>query len=196
MQGESKKVFGLLVVGLVFVFLLSGCVVRTYKLTKDRVDQNLSGGNRGYLMGNAPAGEPQARKSTRTTQVIEVELGSPLKFEKMPKEKAQAVPQVDMPPIETEMTPMEGNRGFISESAVPETGKTSAAVTTQAFETYTVQKNDTLQKISQKYFGTTKKWQKIFEANSDILSGPNKIYPGQVIKIPVEGLKEPRQNLK
>ena len=36
------------------VFMLSGCVVRTYSLTRDRVDQNLEEGNRGYLKGQAP----------------------------------------------------------------------------------------------------------------------------------------------
>ena len=35
----------------IFTFMLSGCVVRTYRLTRDRVDQNLEGGNRGYLIG-------------------------------------------------------------------------------------------------------------------------------------------------
>jgi nucleoid-associated protein YgaU len=61
---------------------------------------------------------------------------------------------------------------------------------------YTVQKGDTLQKISKKFYGTTKKWTKIYEANKDIIKGPNKIYPGQAINIPVEPLKEPKENLK
>ena len=56
-----------------------------------------------------------------------------------------------------------------------------------AFEKYTVQKGDTLQKISQKYFGTTKRWMKIYEANKDTLKGPDKIYVGQVLNIPMDG---------
>ena len=55
--------------------LSSGCVVRTYTLTKDRVDQELAG-NRGYLQGNPPPYEGK-RKSTRQTTVVEVELGQP-----------------------------------------------------------------------------------------------------------------------
>ena len=31
---------------LIVVFVLSGCVVRTYQLTRDRVDQDLNAGNR------------------------------------------------------------------------------------------------------------------------------------------------------
>ena len=47
--------------------------------------------------------------------------------------------------------------------------------------TYTVESGDNLSKIGQKY-GIT--WQQIFEANKDTISDPDKIYPGQEIKIP------------
>ena len=49
---------------------------------------------------------------------------------------------------------------------------------------YTVQKNDTLQKISQKFYGTTKKWMKLFEVNKEVLKSPDKVYPGITIKVP------------
>ena len=76
--------------GLAFIFMISGCVVRTYPLVRDRVDQNMSSGNRGYMQGKseAPAKEPE-RRMTRTTHVVEVELHPPVKFEKMPKPKAE-----------------------------------------------------------------------------------------------------------
>ena len=57
--------------------VLSGCTVRSYPLTRERVDQSLSGGNRGYIQGKAPAGSEAPRKETRTVQIVEVELGSP-----------------------------------------------------------------------------------------------------------------------
>ena len=47
--------------------------------------------------------------------------------------------------------------------------------------TYTVESGDNLSKIGQKY-GIT--WQQIFEANKDTISDPDKIYPGQELKIP------------
>lgn len=173
--------------GLSAIFILSGCVVRTYPLTKDRVDQDLNAGNRGYLQGRAPASEEKTRKATRTTQAIEIELHSPIKFEKMPKQK----------PIKeaTGRGAAEGNRGYITQSISPEIAEPAGA-STMSFKEYTVQKNDTLQKISQKSYGTTKKWMKIYDANRGALKGPDKIYPGQVINIPIEPLKETKENLK
>lgn len=159
---------------------LSGCVVRTYPLTKDRIDQDLTAGNRGYLKGNAPAAsEEKERKTTRTTQAIEIELRSPIKFEKTAK-----APQAVEEPLIT------GNRGFVNQA------QEAPAPQEVSFEKYTVQKGDTLQKISMKFYGTTKKWTKIYDANRDTLKGPDKIYPGRSINIPVESPKEPQGNLK
>jgi nucleoid-associated protein YgaU len=49
---------------------------------------------------------------------------------------------------------------------------------------YTVQKGDTLSKISKQYYGDGNKYMKIFEANRDKLKDPDKIQPGQVLTIP------------
>ena len=184
---KGKNTFYLL--GLVSLFALSGCVVRTYQVTRERVDQEVTG-NQGYLMGKAPAGEMKEKKPTRTTQVVEVEMRSPLRFEKM-KQTAPAQATTMEPAATTEGTATEGNRGYISESAAPE-----AAQPAMSMEKYTVQKGDTLQKISQKFYGTTKRWNKIFQANEGVLKAPNKIFPGQVINVPVEGSKGPVGNLK
>jgi len=169
-------------------FLLSGCVVRTYKLTKERVDQDFSG-NRGYLKGEAGPEEQGERKTTRTTQVVEIELHSPLRFEKMPKQGVVVEPQLR----QREDTGLSGNRGYLFQSETPEAIVIEAPLN---IKEYTVQKGDTLQKISKKFYGTTKKWNKIYQANKDTLKGPNKVYPGQVLDIPTEGLKEPKENLK
>ena len=50
-------------------------------------------------------------------------------------------------------------------------------------EIYEVKKGDSLSKIATKYPNMT--WQKIFEANKDILKDPNLIYPGQKLRIPL-----------
>jgi len=50
--------------------------------------------------------------------------------------------------------------------------------------TYTVQKGDTLSKIAKNELGDANAWKKIFEANSDVLKDPDKIFPGQTLKIP------------
>jgi nucleoid-associated protein YgaU len=174
-----------------FVLVSSGCVVRTYQTTRDRVDQDINIGNRGYVSGQAPAASvPAERQKTRTVRNIEIELHSPIKFERMSKKG----------PVQKEKTQdadLWGNRGFITESEIAE--KSEPLVSNDKplnIEKYTVQKNDTLQKISQKFYGTTRKWNKIYEANKNVLRSPNNIYPGQVIKIPLESLKEPKENLK
>lgn len=177
-----------LVLGSLFIVsLLSGCVVRTYKMTKDRIDQDLSAGNRGYLKGQMPAGEEKERKATRTTQVVEIELRSPVRFEKMQEKGSQ--PQTAKPKA-AEKEEAEGNKGYITSNAASGITEPEA----QSFEKYTVQKNDTLQKISQKFYGTSKKWPKIYEANKDVLKGPDKVYPGQSLRIPV--VASPKGNLK
>ncbi|MCO7536534.1 peptidoglycan-binding protein LysM [Pseudomonas asiatica] len=48
----------------------------------------------------------------------------------------------------------------------------------------TVEKGDTLSAISKKVYGDPNKYQKIFEANKPMLKHPDKIYPGQVLRIP------------
>jgi len=49
---------------------------------------------------------------------------------------------------------------------------------------YTVKSGDTLGKIAQEHYGSAGKYQQIFEANQPILKDPNKIYPGQQLRIP------------
>lgn len=49
---------------------------------------------------------------------------------------------------------------------------------------YTVQSGDTLSKIAKHYYGDANQYNKIFEANKPMLSDPDKIYPGQNLRIP------------
>lgn len=176
------KLVGICVLGSTLV--LSGCVARTYTLTRDRIDQDLSStsGNRGYIMGTAP--EPKERKTTRETRVFEIELG----LTKPPQAKCPST----IPLTTSVEEPV----------AIQETQQYEE--TNQSFEKYTVGKNDTLQKISKKFYGTTKKWMKIYEANKDVLHSPDKLYSGQTLKIPSsqelkampEKMVEPEENLK
>jgi nucleoid-associated protein YgaU len=59
----------------------------------------------------------------------------------------------------------------------------NVAVDQSAVQTYEVKSGDNLSKIAGKYSGIT--WKDIFEANKDTIKDPDKIYPGQVLKIPV-----------
>ena len=49
---------------------------------------------------------------------------------------------------------------------------------------YTVVKGDTLSKIAKEHYGNANLYNKIFEANRPMLSHPDKIYPGQKLRIP------------
>lgn len=49
---------------------------------------------------------------------------------------------------------------------------------------HTVEKGEWLSKIAKKYYGDANKFNVIFEANKPMLDHPDKIYPGQVLRIP------------
>ncbi|MDO5603825.1 MAG: peptidoglycan-binding protein LysM [Paracoccus sp. (in: a-proteobacteria)] len=49
---------------------------------------------------------------------------------------------------------------------------------------HTVQKGETLSAIAKKYLGHANRYNDIFEANRPMLSHPDKIYPGQTLRIP------------
>ena len=71
---------------------------------------------------------------------------------------------------------------------VPDFSKVQGTVRSEALpeesRTYTVEKGDTLSHIAQAHYGRASKWKAIFDANRDVLDDPDKIRPGQVLKIP------------
>ncbi|MBU1122281.1 MAG: LysM peptidoglycan-binding domain-containing protein [Candidatus Omnitrophota bacterium] len=164
---------------IIAVLFLGGCSVKTYTVEQQRVDTQLEG-NQGYLCGNPPAESSNQENrlgSTRKTSVMEIEFGSyqrkkkgsnKIKAEYVPKKKETPKQKVEIEQVEV-----------IEEENYPE-----VITVTDDYKWYTVAKSDTLQKISYKFFNTTKKWIYIFEQNKDILSSPDKIYPGMKIKIP------------
>ena len=62
--------------------------------------------------------------------------------------------------------------------------KPGVAAPVSSMKTYTVKAGDTLGKIARDFLGNANEYMKIFEANKDQLSDPDKIKPGQVLKIP------------
>ncbi|MEK6732285.1 MAG: LysM peptidoglycan-binding domain-containing protein [Candidatus Omnitrophota bacterium] len=185
---------------LLAVFVMSGCVMRTYTTEMDRVDQEIYG-NRGVIMGTPPAVEDtQQIRKTRTIYNLEVELPSGYKTSQEIKDRD-----------------LHGNRGYVHGGVTPEkevyisekgeelvSGSTrlsgsglgskampqivysepSSENTSNGNEYYVVKKGDTLQKISEKFFKTTTKWKDIYEANKHILKTPDRIRPGQKLVIP------------
>ena len=71
--------------------------------------------------------------------------------------------------------------GAAARSAQPGPSAQSSA---SASQTYTVQAGDTLSGIAKQFYGKATDYMEIFNANRDQLDDPDKIKPGQVLKIP------------
>jgi len=182
------------------MFFVSGCVVRTYTTEIDRVDQEMSG-NRGVIMGTPPEVSETAQvKKTRKIYNVDVEVPSAYRG---PVEER----------VRNEDKDLYGNRGYVKGNMSPEKevyvsergeqvsserlGAGSAKMpqivysepssntgTENHKQFYIVQKGDTLQKISEKLFGTTQKWTVLYNANKHVLKSPDRIRPGQKLLIP------------
>ena len=172
------------------VLIVAGCsstgvTTRTYVQEKERVDQEMSGGNFGYLYGQPVPEDRSDYKKTRKVYVVEFtkEQETPevepiviTKTKTVYKEVPKPAPQkaqepdwarpVSIPPLE-EIAPDQPSQDV-------------------SFIDYTVQKNDTLQKISKKFYDTYRKWMQIYEANKDKIKDPNAIKPGMHLRIPQE----------
>ncbi|MCP4652243.1 MAG: LysM peptidoglycan-binding domain-containing protein [Candidatus Omnitrophica bacterium] len=153
---------------LLAVVFLSGCLTRTYVTEQPRIDLDIEG-NQGYISGNPPEIQRQYRLGkTRKVAVWEIELGG-----HGPRKKAE----VEEPAIDEYIEEDSSYDDYEDEDV-------SISTSENEITEYTVQKNDTLQKISDKFYGTTKKWMFLYESNKHVLASPNKVYPGIVLEIP------------
>ena len=85
----------------------------------------------------------------------------------------EPVPAAPEPAPVPEAAPLE------VEASVP-----AAEAPAEGGSVYTVQSGDTLWKISEEVYGNGSKYMKIFEANTGLLEHPDRIFPGQELKIP------------
>lgn len=152
-----------------FIFL-SGCLTRTYTIEKPRTDLVIEG-NQGYLVGTPPPlAQEKKLKNTRLVSVMEIELGSHRLRQPQQQNTVSSASQAGF----------EGSSNENIETVKPQISPQGN------YQSYTIQKGDTLQKISKKFYGTTKKWNFLYEANKDILKSPDKVYLGTEIKIPTD----------
>ena len=82
-----------------------------------------------------------------------------------------------------------GNEKDDKSDAMPDfsdvqSGASSTAPAATAYQTYEVKSGDSLSRIAKHFYGNGNAWKLIFEANTDVLKDPNKIFPGQKLKIP------------
>lgn len=187
----------LLAVGMVVMAALSasGCARMSTKIVeKPRVDQELGsenpiGGNQGYLMGKAPDVGP--RKKTRQMFQTDIELKTKDEVwgrtSQAPAQaqtaQAPAAP-APMPESSWERSAPAREQDWQEPAPAPARGKDWGGTR------YTVQKGDTLQKIASKFYGSSKPWRKIYEANQASMKSPDSIYPGQKLVIPARGEAE------
>ena len=66
----------------------------------------------------------------------------------------------------------------------PDFSNVQSGSSSTATKVYVVKSGDSLSKIAQHEYGNANEWKRIYEANRDILKDPDKIYPGQKLKIP------------
>jgi nucleoid-associated protein YgaU len=67
---------------------------------------------------------------------------------------------------------------------MPDFSNVKSGASSTATRIYEVVSGDSLSKIAKREYGDANKWKKIFEANTDLIKDPNKIFPGQKLKIP------------
>jgi|CXWL01.1.fsa_nt_gi nucleoid-associated protein YgaU len=85
------------------------------------------------------------------------------------------------PPVVVASTPLPDQGAVGASTSVAEK---SAAEPGWTSRTYTVKSGDSLSKIAKAMYGDASKYPTIFEANKPMLKDPDKIYPGQVLRIP------------
>jgi len=105
----------------------------------------------------------------------------------VPPERVVTAPANENAPqiiSEDEIIIDEANTPQIDTTVADENIETAEMEATAEFQSYTVQKGDTLWSISRKFYGSGKNWRKIFKANQDVMSAPDKVRAGIELKIP------------
>ena len=67
---------------------------------------------------------------------------------------------------------------------MPDFSNVKGGSSSTATKEYVVVSGDSLSKIAKREYGDANAWPRIFEANKDVLKDPNKIFPGQKLRIP------------
>lgn len=106
---------------------------------------------------------------------------NPPQAEPPPTAAAPEEPLPEPPPPPVDSSAKKAKPRTARSSAAP---RESYAAPSKSGRTYTVKNGDTLQKISQKFYGTTKNWRKIYLANKSKLKDPNSLKVGTKLSIP------------
>lgn len=171
----------------------SGVQVRTYIEDRKRVDQELRG-NAGYLTGMAKKA-PGTTKATRKVYVVEVATkdkvppGLTQEEKKYQKDIPQDLLKEHRKRVKKTPLPYEPEIQLPSFDDIEDVQiekKQEKAFIPSSIVAYTVEKDDTLQKISKKFYGSYSKWPRIYENNKELITSPDHIKPGITIQVPIE----------
>jgi len=80
--------------------------------------------------------------------------------------------------------PFNQSRETLMNQDMPDFSNVQSGSSSTATKIYEVVSGDSLSKIAKREYGDANKWERIYEANRDVLKNPDKIYPGQKLKIP------------
>ncbi len=182
MHNKFMKFFAVVLVAL----FVSSCTVRSYVQDKSRVDQEMKG-NAGCLQGDCPSVDRSNLKKTRATYVLEIQTG---------KRKSSVAPKEYVAESYAEETAAPKGAAPIVIHEVEETVAVEVVEPEEGIlSEYTIEKGDTLQKISKKFYDTYRRWYEILEVNKDVITNPDRLKTGTVIKIPQAQLGK-EENLK
>ena len=70
----------------------------------------------------------------------------------------------------------------VDDDGIKVAGQQAASTSRSTY--YTIQSGDTLSKIAKEKYGDAQAYTRIFDANREVIEDPDKIYPGQQIRIP------------
>ena len=183
----------------VMIVLAAGCrttkdvSVHGYIQAKERVDQDVRGSVGNWQ--NAPDAVDVERKPTRKVYVLEIS-----KEAKIDDSLFEHAPTTDTPTtdVETEYTPPVKNPYEAPSVRLPSTpsrvqtspamqdSPKSAPMPAGGPTDYKVEKDDTLQKISKKFYNTYNQWPRIYEANKEKIPNPDFLQPGITLQIPAK----------
>ena len=79
-----------------------------------------------------------------------------------------------------------GLQPYVDPAAVAAAAAAAEAAAVPEEQYYVIEKGDTLWAIAKKFLGEGNRWSELFEANKEVILDPDKIFPGQKIRIPVE----------
>jgi len=186
-----KNIFSRSII-LLLVMFTAGCQttqnteIRAYKQAKERVDQKIEG-NAGNWQAS-PQAENTSTKPTRMMYILEVtkNLEDDPAYDSALEDVTKSLSAADSAyPVSP--TRRKSDVSLSPKVNIPAIDDVDSKFSSSSSASeYTVEKDDTLQKISKKFYDSYSKWPKIYEANRSRIKNPDRLQPGTVLSIPAE----------